>query len=304
MSKNRQTISYLTRRFKEVGLAPNSRHGQNFLIDLNLIELLARSADLNENDVVLEVGTGTGSLTGLLAKQAARVVTVEIDGHLHQLAREELEEFDNVVMLHQDALRNKNHLHQNVIDTVKQQLDDLPGSRFKLAANLPYNVATPILSNLLKSEIIPDTMTVTIQKELADRIMASPHSKDYNSLSIWMQAVADTELVRVMAPSVFWPRPKVHSAIIHVTHRPEKRALIADIDFFLEFVRAMFFHRRKFLRSVAISAFKGRLNKPQVDEVLDSMGFGPDTRAEQLPVETMIELADRFRLQVEKANVS
>ena len=103
MAKNRQTISYLTNRFKEVGLNPNKRHGQNFLIDLNLIELLASSAELTPDDVVLEVGTGTGSLTGLLAADAAHVITVEIDEHLHQLAQEELEEHEHITFLHQDS---------------------------------------------------------------------------------------------------------------------------------------------------------------------------------------------------------
>ena len=106
---SKQTVSYLTQRFREVGLEPDSRHGQNFLIDLNLINLLVDSADIQPNDLVLEIGTGTGSLTALMAAKAAHVITVEIDTHLHQLAREELEEFDNVTMVQQDALRNKNN---------------------------------------------------------------------------------------------------------------------------------------------------------------------------------------------------
>ena len=125
-------------------------------------------------------------------------------------------------------------------------------------------------------------MTVTIQKELADRIVASPGSKDYGALSIWMQSMCDCEIVRIMSPKVFWPRPKVESAIIHIEHRPEKREAIPDVDFFYAFVRAMFFHRRKFMRSVAVSAFKRQLEKPHVDEVLQAMELGPDARTEQL----------------------
>lgn len=292
---NRQTVSYLSRRFEEVGLNPNKRHGQNFLIDLNLLNLLARSAKLNQDDVVLEIGTGMGSLTGLFAQQAAQVVTVEIDQYLYQMAAEELEPFDNVEMLKQDALKNKNQFAPEVVEAVKRHLAVDESRVFKLAANLPYNVATPIISNLLRSEIIPATMTVTIQKELADRLVAAPGSKDYGALSIWVQSICDVEIVRIMSPKVFWPRPKVDSAIIHIVHQPDRRAQIPDLDFFYAFVRAMFFHRRKFMRSVAISAFKNQLEKSDVDAVLTELGHGPDARSEQLDVTAMQKLGEAFR---------
>ncbi len=295
---NRQTVSYLSRRFEEVGLNPNKRHGQNFLIDLNLLHLLARSAELNKNDVVLEIGTGMGSLTGLFAEAAAQVVTVEIDHHLHQMAAEELESFDNIEMLKQDALKNKNQFASEVIEAVQRHLAVDPDRVFKLAANLPYNVATPIISNLLRSEIIPATMTVTIQKELGERLVAKPGTKDYSALSIWVQSICDTKIVRIMSPKVFWPRPKVDSAIIHIVHRPERRAAIADLDFFYAFVRSMFFHRRKFMRSVAVSAFKNQLSKPDVDDVLNRLGHGADARSEQLDVESMQTLSEAFRQKV------
>lgn len=292
---NRQTVSYLKRRFDEVGLTPNARHGQNFLIDLNLIEILADAAQLTPDDVVLEIGTGMGSLTALLAEAAAEVITVEIDQYLHQMAREELEVFDNVTMLQFDVLKNKNRFNPVVLETVREKLAAGENRKFKLAANLPYNIATPIISNLLVADPVPHSMTVTIQKELADRIMASPNTKDYGSLSVWVQSMCDVELVRVLPPTVFWPRPKVHSAIIHIRHVPEKRARIPDVAYFHDFVRSIFFHRRKFLRSVAISAFQNHLDKPQVDAVLQAMGFGPDARTEQLSVETLLEMCERFR---------
>lgn len=292
---NRQTISYLRNRFDEVGLSPNSRHGQNFLIDLNLIRLLAQSAKITDRDVVLEIGTGMGSLTALLAAQAKHVITVEIDQYLLQMAQEELENFDNITMLHQDALRNKNHFDDRVIEAVQNELAKEEGLQFKLAANLPYNVATPIISNLLSCPVVPCSQTVTIQKELGDRILAAPNSKDYGALSVWIQSICDSSLVRVLPPSVFWPRPKVHSSILHIEHRPEKREQIPDLKFFHTFVRSMFFHRRKFLRSVAIAAFKNLLNKPQVDEVLTEMKLGPDARTEQLSVATMQEMCEMFR---------
>ena len=300
--QNRQTVSYLSQRFEEVGLNPNKRHGQNFLIDLNLINLLARTAKVNFNDVILEIGTGMGSLTGMLAEDAAAVVTVEIDQYLFQMAREELEHFDNVEMLKQDCLRNKNHMHPNVLDAVKKHLAAGPDRVFKLAANLPYNIATPIISNLLRCDVVPHSMAVTIQKELGDRLVAKPGSKDYGALSIWVQSLCDVEIVRIMSPKVFWPRPKVDSAIIYIEHRPERRAAIPDVDFFLSFVRSIFFHRRKFLRSVAVAAFKGQLDKPQVDEVLSAEGYGADARTEQLSVEQMQSLCEAFRLKLKEVN--
>lgn len=293
--RKRQTVSYLSQRFTEVGLEPNKRHGQNFLIDYNLIELLARSAQVQSNDVVLEVGMGTGALTALLAPDAAHVVTVEIDKHLVQLASEELESFSNITILHQDVLKSKNKIHSTVLETVKEKLAANPGSRLKLAANLPYNIATPLVSNLLRWEIVPDSMTITIQKELADRIMASPATKDYGALSVWVQSLCDVSLVRVMPPSVFWPRPKVDSAIIHLVHRPDKRAEIPDTEFLHKFGRSMFFHRRKFLRSVAISAFKEELTKPQVDEVLQEAGLDANARTEALSVSELQALCELFR---------
>ena len=283
-------------------MEPNRRHGQNFLIDLNLIELLADSASLTADDVVLEVGTGTGSLTGLIAAKANHVVTVEIDQHLHQLAQEELEEFENITFLHQDALKNKNNFHPTVFETIQKRMDATEGTVFKLAANLPYNIATPVISNLLRCPITPEIMSVTIQKELGDRIVAEPNSKDYGALSLWIQSLCDAEIVRVMKPSVFWPSPKVDSAIVRMVFRPDKRAQIEDLEFFHRFSRAIFFHRRKFLRSVAISAFKTELNKPQVDDVLQKMGLGPQARTEQLSVAELQALCELFRQKVLEVN--
>lgn len=291
----RQTISYLNRRFREVGLEPNKRHGQNFLIDLNLVRMIASSAELCKTDVALEVGTGTGSLTAMLAEEAGQVVTVEIDEHLYQLASEELESFDNITMLRHDALKNKNNLSPLILDPVLEIRRQHPDWQFKLVANLPYNVATPIISNLLLIDTPPDLMSVTIQKELGDRMMAKPSTKDYSALSVWLQALCDIEMVRVLPPGVFWPPPKVDSAIMRLRHRPERRAAIHDLDFFHAFTRALFFHRRKFLRSVACSAFKQTLTKEQVDSVLGDFPFyHSNSRAEELEVPQILQMSEKF----------
>jgi len=292
---HRQTLSFLKRRFSEVGLNLVKRHGQNFLIDLNLLHVLVESADLQPNDVVLEIGTGTGSLTAQMAPRVAAVVSVELDARLHQLASEELIDFENVTMLLQDALRNKNNFDEAVLDAVRLRLDEQPGRRLKLVANLPYSIATPVISNLLLTDITPVSMTVTIQKELADRIVARPNTKDYSALSVWVQSQCRAEIVRLLPPAAFWPRPLVTSAIVHIQFVPEQRARIADLRYFHNFVRSMFFHRRKFLRSVVISALKDKLDKGQIDEILAEQGFEADTRAEQLSVEAMIALCDAVR---------
>jgi 16S rRNA (adenine1518-N6/adenine1519-N6)-dimethyltransferase len=301
---SRQTVSFLQKRFREVGLEPDKRHGQNFLIDLNLIELLVRAADIGPRDVVLEIGTGTASLTTRLAERAAAVVTVEIDQHLHLLASEELIDTRNVTQLHQDALKNKNNLHENVLNAVRAKLAEAPDRQFKLAANLPYNVATPILSNLLSTDITPVSMTATIQKELAERIVARPSTKDYSALSVWMQSLCDIEIVRIMPPDVFWPRPKVDSAIIHIVPRPEKRAAIPDLEYFHTFVRSLFLHRRKFLRGVLVAVMKERFEKAEVDTVLAEHGFGPNARAEELEVGVIAALCESFRRREATASAS
>ncbi|MFP6659804.1 MAG: 16S rRNA (adenine(1518)-N(6)/adenine(1519)-N(6))-dimethyltransferase RsmA [Pirellulales bacterium] len=285
----------MTRKFREVGLEPNRRHGQNFLVDINLLRILVESANLDVDDVVLEIGTGTGSLTALVAERVASVVTVEIDRHLHQLASEELIDCNNVTMLLQDALKNKNQFDPRVIEAVVDELKKDEQRRLKLVANLPYCIATPVVSNLLALDTPPHSMTITIQKELAERMVGRPGTKDYGHLSIWIQSQCRAEIIRIMPPKVFWPRPKVESAIVHIELDQQRRENIPDRQFFHRFVRAMFFHRRKFLRSVLISATKKDLSKPEVDEILATTGFRGELRAEQLSVDEMFALSEAVR---------
>ena len=292
-----QTASFLRKRFEEAGVRLQHRHGQNFLIDLNLMRLVAETAELGPHDVVLEVGTGTGALSALMAPQAAAIVTVEIDPQLHQLASEELFDFPNVTLLQQDALKSKNTLDPLVLSTLQQRLSEAPGRVLKLAANLPYSVATPVITNLLAWTPVPQSMTVTIQKELADRMVAVPGTKDYSALSIWLQSQCDVRIVRLLPPTVFWPRPKVTSAIVHIQTAAERVANIPDREFFQQFVRSLFFHRRKFIRSVLQVACRDLLSKLQVDEVIAEQGFGPDTRAEQLAPAAMLALAESVRVR-------
>jgi 16S rRNA (adenine1518-N6/adenine1519-N6)-dimethyltransferase len=243
----------------------------------------------------LEVGTGTGALTALMAAQAAHVVTVDIDSRLHQLASEELIDFTNVTMLQQDALKNKNTIDARVLAAVVEKLDEAPGRQFKLVANLAYNIATPLISNLLSLDRPPHSMVVTIQKEVADRIAAQPSTKDYGALSIWIQSQCAVELLRVMPPAVFWPRPKVDSAIVRITLDPQRRASIPDRPFFHQFVRSLFIHRRKFLRGVLVAALKHQLDKPAIDAVLSELKLPENARAEELNITQMLQLSEAIR---------
>jgi 16S rRNA (adenine1518-N6/adenine1519-N6)-dimethyltransferase len=297
VTDSRQTATYLSKRLTAAGLRPVSRFGQNFLIDLNLVDLIARSAELRKTDVVLEIGTGVGSLTTRLSDQAGAVLTVEIDNNLYRLASEELADRPNVRLIHGDALRNKNSLRSDIMEQIRDAKSRIGGdARFLLVANLPYNVATPIISNLLHETPPPDALVVTIQKELADRIIAEPGTKDYGALSVWIQSVCKAEIVRILSPKVFWPRPKVHSAILRLESLPNAREKFADLKHFHQTVRALFLHRRKFLRSVVASAMKQSLSKTQVDEVLQTLGYDETSRAEQLSVEQIQTLAEALRL--------
>lgn len=292
-----QTLTYLQHRFQEIGIQPDTGKGQNFLIDINLQKLLVKTAELTARDVALEVGTGTGALAELMADVAAVVVTVEVDPHLFELASEVLYGRPNVVMLRFDALKNKNRMNPEVLQAVRDALAAEPDRQFKLVANLPYSIATPVLTNLLAGDVVPVTMTATIQKEVADRLVASPGSKDYGSLSVWVQSQCDVQIVRTLPPSVFWPRPKVTSAIVHLRVDAAKRARIADLHYFHQFVRAIFIHRRKFLRSNLLGALKRHLSKAQVDAIMHAQQLGPDVRAEQLSVEAMAGLCEAVRQQ-------
>jgi 16S rRNA (adenine1518-N6/adenine1519-N6)-dimethyltransferase len=246
----------------------------------------------------LEIGTGMGSLTAKLAERAAAVVTVEVDRYLQQLAREELESFNNVRFLQLDALRNKNHISDEVIDAVQAELAVDPSRRFKVAANLPFGIATPVLSNLLTTPVVPIAFTVTIQKDLAERIVARPSTKDYSALSIWIQSLCEVELIRLLPSSVFWPRPKVESAIIQVRPSVDKRTRVGDLDFFHRLVRSVFCHRRKLLRTALLGALSDQLDKAAIDRLLTEQQFPPDARAEQLTVDQFVGLAHAVRSRI------
>lgn len=297
---DRQTRSYLMKLFDAQGIHPRTDLGQNFLIDLNLVTFIVDAADLSGRDVVLEIGAGTGGMTAQLAQQARAVVSVEVDATMHRLACAAAEPFANVTLLRCDALKNKNRFHPAVLDAVGEQLAADPRRRLKLVSNLPYNIATPVVSNLVATDLPWVRMVITIQYELGQRMRAKPGSSHYGSLAVWLQSQCQVSLLKKLAPTVFWPRPKVSSAIMKLTPDRESAAAIADRPFFQDYIRRLFHQRRKLLRSVLVGMYRKQLSKGEIDGLLAAAGLDETARAEELPVTAHVELANRLSAAVQE----
>ncbi|MEX0716034.1 MAG: 16S rRNA (adenine(1518)-N(6)/adenine(1519)-N(6))-dimethyltransferase RsmA [Planctomycetaceae bacterium] len=296
----RQTRTRLMQLFERHGIHPRHDLGQNFLIDLNLLDFIIEQAELSFDDVILEIGAGTGGLTGSLARDSAEVVSVEIDRTLHRILPEVVGHLSNVTLLQRDALKNKNRFAPEVIDVVREKLAADPERRLKLIANLPYNIASPVISNLVASDLPWERMVVTIQWEPAQRMVAGPGDPQYGSLSIWLQSQCRLRVLKKLPPSVFWPRPQVHSAILLVQPDLEARGRIADRAFFQDYLRRSFGLRRKLLRGVLTGMYRKQLSKADVDGILDELGLAPNSRAEELPVDTHVALANRLHARIDE----
>jgi 16S rRNA (adenine1518-N6/adenine1519-N6)-dimethyltransferase len=300
MNENdRQTRSRLMELFERHGFHPRGDLGQNFLIDLNLVEYIAEQAQLGPNDVALEIGTGTGGLTTYLAQKAAAVVSVEVDANIYRVAQSVTAGYPNVTLLNCDALKNKNTIEPQVLATVQEKLDEAPGRRLVLSANLPYNIATPVISNLVATELPWSRMIVTIQYELAQRMAAKPGRSHYGALSVWLQAQCYVKLLKRLPPSVFWPRPKVNSGIVRLVPNPYARERIENRPFLQDFLRRVFHQRRKFIRSVLVGMYRKELEKTQIDAILQSLSLKENARAEELDVPTLVELGNRLWREIQ-----
>jgi len=281
--------------FEKHGFYPRHDLGQNFLIDLNILDVIVREAAFTRDDVVLEVGAGTGGLTSHMAVEAGHIVSVEYDRNMFGLATEHAGVFPNVTLLNCDALRNKNHLANEVLAEIQKQLDVDPNRSLKFVANLPYNIATPLISNLIATDLPWTKIVVMVQLELAERMAAGPHISNYNGLSVWIQSQADVKIVRRIPPTVFWPRPDVNSAIISITPVPERRAQIKDRKFFQNYIRMVFTQRRKMLRKVTVGVLGNDLSKTAIDAVFEAEGLTQTTRAEELFPAQLVSLSNRLQ---------
>lgn len=291
MTSPRQTLTRVAQELARRGLRPHTGLGQNFLIDLNLQEMLVARAELTPADVVLEVGAGTGGLTARLAALAGRVVAVEIDRGLFELARSTVGAASHVTWICGDVLRKKSALNSEVLAALDTAIAAIPSGSRKLVANLPYQVATPVLMNVLVQGSSWSRLVVTVQKELADRMIAQPATSDYGSLAVMMQALADVEQFRVLPPAVFWPRPNVTSAMVDIRPDEVKRRRVGDVPLFHSFIRNVWLHRRKSLRTVLHLLSGKQIEKTAIDERLADLDLNGEIRPEVLTVEQFIELS-------------
>lgn len=260
--------------------------GQNFLVDVNILKNMLHHAGITEDTAAIEIGPGIGALTEQLAIHAQSVTALEIDQRLVPILQEELDAYENVTIVHEDVLKAD-------MDTMVRNLHKESGE-VRVVANLPYYITTPILMKLLMDRLPFQSITVMIQKEVAERMSASPNTKSYGSLSIAVQYYTEASIPMIVPKSVFVPQPNVDSAVLHLERREEPPVDVTDEDFFFEIVRASFKQRRKTLMNNLGSYFKGSLEKAEIREVLDEIGIDPGRRGESLSMEEFATLANAF----------
>jgi 16S rRNA (adenine1518-N6/adenine1519-N6)-dimethyltransferase len=286
-----QTKQQIQQLLTSAGLRPNKRLGQYFLIDLNLMGKLIDYADIHKNDIVLEVGCGTGSLTEALAQRSGKVIAVETDGHVAKIAKRQLAKSENVEVINTDILENKNTISRTVTDAIETGRKQYSG-RFLLVANLPYNVACPVMMNLVTGPTIADSMYVTVQKEVAQRMTAAAGSNDYGILSILLNASGEVKTERVLRPTVFWPQPQVDSAMVSFVRKKEKVSRIKNMALLSEVVNLFMQHRRKMLKGCTKLAAGKLMEIRSWAKIFEQCCIDPHQRPEQLSPEDYIAIAN------------
>ncbi|MED1471870.1 16S rRNA (adenine(1518)-N(6)/adenine(1519)-N(6))-dimethyltransferase RsmA [Bacillus salipaludis] len=259
--------------------------GQNFLIDTNILKKIVEFANITEDTGTIEIGPGIGALTEQLARSSKKVVAFEIDQRLLPILKDTLDPYSNVKVIHQDVLKAD---VKEVIKDEFQTIDDL-----MVVANLPYYVTTPIIMKILEEHLPIRGIVVMLQKEVADRISASPGTKDYGSLSIAVQYYTEAETVMIVPKTVFVPQPNVDSAVIRLTRRTTPAVTVKDEGFFFQVTRASFAQRRKTLLNNLTSQLPdGKQKKEQILEALGGCGIDPTRRGETLSLEEFGRLSD------------
>ena len=268
---------------RKYGFTTRKRFGQNFLIDENIIQQIMDATGLTEDDCALEIGPGIGALTQHLARRAGRVVAVEIDRNLIPILQETLAGCDNVTVINQDILKTD---LQEVAKTWNH------GNRLKVVANLPYYITTPIVMQLLESRAPIASLTLMVQKEVADRMQAGPGTKDYGALSLAVQYYAKVRVVTTVSPGCFIPRPNVDSAVIHLDMVENGTVPVRDPDLLFRLIRASFNQRRKTLANALKNAEGLSFSREQIVEILDEMGLPATVRGEALTPAQFARLSD------------
>ena len=261
------------------------KFGQNFLIDEHVLGKIIRSAEITEDDFVVEIGPGIGTLTQYLAASAREVAAIEIDDALIPILEDTLSAYDNVTVIHEDVLK---------VDLCKLAEEKNGGKPIKVVANLPYYITTPIIMGLFENHVPVESITIMVQKEVADRMKTGPGSKDYGALSLAVQYYAKPELVANVPPNCFMPRPRVGSAVIRLTRHAEVPVQAEDEKLMFQMIRASFNQRRKTLVNGLGNAPELHIPKEMTTEVLDEMGLSASVRGEALTLEQFAELSNRI----------
>ena len=274
-----ETIAVLQR----YGFNFQKKYGQNFLIDTHVLDKIIGAAQIGPDDFVLEIGPGIGTMTQYLAEAAREVIAVEIDTKLIPILQDTLKEYDNVTVLNEDILK---------VDIRKIAEEKNGGKPIKVVANLPYYITTPIIMGLFESEVPLDSITVMVQKEVADRMQVGPGTKDYGALSLAVQYYAEPYIVANVPPNCFIPRPAVGSAVIRLTRYQEKPVKVNDASFMFKIIRASFNQRRKTLQNGLYNSSELRIPKEKTVAALEEMGLTPTIRGAKLSLEEFALLSD------------
>ena len=253
---------YTIEVLQKYNFAFQKRFGQNFLIDTHVLEKIIEASKITKDDFVLEIGPGIGTMTQYLAEAAREVVAVEIDKTLIPILEDTLSEYDNVQIINQDVLK---------VNLAKLAEEENGGKPIKVVANLPYYITTPIIMGLFENEVPVESITVMVQKEVADRMQTGPGNKDYGALSLAVQYYADPYIVANVPPNCFMPRPKVGSAVIRLTCHQEKPVQVQDEKLMFNIIRASFNQRRKTLANGLKNAATLDFTKEEVEAILNTL---------------------------------
>ncbi|MBR6537141.1 MAG: 16S rRNA (adenine(1518)-N(6)/adenine(1519)-N(6))-dimethyltransferase RsmA [Lachnospiraceae bacterium] len=278
----KETIAILNK----YGFNFQKKFGQNFLIDTHVLEKIIRAADITKDDCVLEIGPGIGTMTQYLCENAGKVIAVEIDKNLIPILTEDtLAAYDNVKVINSDVLK---------LDLKKLAEEENGGRPIKVVANLPYYITTPIIMGLFEAGVPLASITVMVQKEVADRMQAGPGSKDYGALSLAVQYYAEPYIAANVPPNCFMPRPNVGSAVIRLTLHENAPVEVTDEKLLFKLIRASFAQRRKTLVNGLTNSPELSFSKEEVTKALEECGYSPTIRGEALTLAEFAKLANVF----------
>ncbi len=262
------------------------KFGQNFLIDTYVLDKIIRAAQIGKDDMVLEIGPGIGTMTQYLAEAARQVVAVEIDKNLIPILEDTLSDYENVRIMNEDILK---------VDIRRLAEEENAGKPIKVVANLPYYITTPIIMGLFENHVPVESITVMVQKEVADRMQTGPGNKDYGALSLAVQYYAEPYIVANVPPNCFMPRPKVGSAVIRLTRHAKPPVEVEDEKLMFDIIRASFNQRRKTLANGLNNSAKLEFPKDIVIEAIKKLGKGANVRGEALTLEEFAALSNELR---------